>query len=117
MSFGPDLSFPTELKIKKTSQYEDILGKSKKLRGEHFDILYTENSLGHPRIGLIAAKKKVPGAVGRNRFKRVMREVFRRNKPLFGSLDIIFLANSGSQSLTYSLAKREIELKLGSILS
>ena len=117
MSFGSDLSFPNELKIKKSSQYEAILGKSRKIRGEHFDVLYDENSLGYPRIGLIAAKKKLPGAVGRNRFKRVMREVFRRNKSLFGSLDIVFIANTGSGSLTYSLAKREIELKLGSILS
>ena len=117
MSFGPDLSFPKELKIKKTSEYEDILGKSRKLKGECFDILYVKNSLGYSRIGLIAAKKKVPSAVDRNRFKRVIREVFRRNKPLFGSLDIVFVANSGSQSLKYSQAKREIELKLGSILS
>ena len=117
MSFVPDLSFPKELKIRKTSQYEDIFGKSKKLRGEHFDILYVQNSLGHSRIGLVASKKKVPSEVGRNRFKRVMREVFRRNKPLFGSLDIVFIANRGSESLTYSQAKRDIEVKLGSILS
>ena len=117
MSFGPDLSFPKDLKIKNTSEYEDILGKSRKLRGEHFDILYARNSLGYSRMGLIAAKKKVPSSVDRNRFKRVMREVFRTNKPLFGSLDIIFVANRGSQSLTYSQAMRDIELNLGSILS
>ena len=117
MSFGADLSFPKELKIRKTSQYENVFGKSKKLRGEHFDILYVPNSLGYSRIGLIAGKKKVPSAVGRNRFKRVIREVFRNNKSLFGSLDIVFMANRGSESLTYSQAKREIEVNLGSILS
>ena len=117
MSIGLDLSFPKELKITKTSQFEDIFGKSKKLKGEHFDILYAPNSLGYSRAGFIAGKKKVPSAVGRNRFKRVLREVFRQNKTLFGSLDIVFIANRGSESLTYSQAKREIEAHLGSILS
>ena len=117
MSIGLDLSFPKELKIRKTSQFEDIFGKSGKLRGEHFDIHYVPNSLGYSRVGLIAGKKKVPSAVGRNRVKRVLREVFRRNKPLFGSLDIVFIANRGSESLTYSQAKREIEGKIRSILS
>ena len=117
MSFGPDLSFPKELKIRKTSQFEDIFGKSKKLRGEHFDILYVSNSLGYSRVGLIAGKKKVPSAVGRNRFKRVFREVFRNNKSLFGSLDIVFIANRGSESLNYSQAKREVEKSVRSILS
>ena len=117
MSFGLDLSFPKELKIRKTSQYEDVFGKSEKLRGVHFDILYVPNSLGYSRVGLIAGKKKVPSAVGRNRFKRVLREVFRNNKSLFGSLDIVFIANRGSKSLNYSRAKREIEEFVRSQLS
>ena len=117
MSFGADLSFPKELKIRKTSQYEEIFGKSERLRGKHFDILYVPNSLGYSRVGLIVGKKKVPSAVGRNRFKRVLREVFRNNKALFGSFDILFIAQRGSESLQYSQALREIEEKVGSILS
>ena len=117
MSLLSNFSFPKELKIRKTSQYEEFFGKSKKLRGERFDILYASNSLGYSRVGLIAGKKKVPSAVGRNRVKRVLREVFRKNKSLFGSLDIVFIANRGSESLTYSQAKREIEDNVRSILS
>lgn len=117
MSSLLDCSFPKELKIRKTSQYEEIFGKSDRLRGKNFDILYVSNPLGYSRVGLVAGKKKVPSAVGRNRFKRVLREVFRNNKPLFGSLDIVFIANRGSESLTYSQAKREIEKSLRSILS
>lgn len=117
MSFVLNFSFPKELRIRKTSQYEEIFGKGGKLRGKHFDILYVPNSLGYSRVGIVAGKKKVHSAVGRNRVKRVLREVFRNNKSLFGSLDIVFMANRGSESLTYSQAKREIEENVRSILS
>jgi ribonuclease P protein component len=109
MSFVVSLSFPKELKIRTNSEYEEIFGKSKRLSTDHFNILFAPNSLGYPRMGLVVAKKAVPGAVERNRIKRVLREVFRLNKPLFGSMDVVFVAKKGSERLDYSLAKKEIE--------
>lgn len=117
MSFVLSFSFPKELKIRKTSQYDEIFGKSRKLGGEHFSILYARNSLGHPRAGLVVGKKSVPGSVDRNRVKRVLREVFRRNKPLFGSMDVVFVAGKGSEKLDYARAKGEIEAIIGSRFS
>lgn len=68
-------------------------------------------------MGLVVAKKAVPGAVERNRIKRVLREVFRLNKSLFGSMDVVFVAKKGSERLDYSLAKKEIEEIVRSKLS
>ncbi len=109
MSFVVSLSFPKELKIRTNSEYEEIFGKSKRLNTDHFVILFAPNSLGYPRMGLVVGKKAAPGAVERNRIKRVLREVFRLNKPLFGSMDVVFIAKKGSENLDYSLAKKEIE--------
>jgi ribonuclease P protein component len=117
MSFVVSLSFPKELKIRTNSEYEEIFGKSKKLSTEHFSILCAPNSLGYPRLGLVVGKKAVPGAVERNRVKRVLREVFRLNKPLFGSMDVVFVAKKGSEKLDYSSAKREVEETVRSKLS
>jgi ribonuclease P protein component len=39
------------------------------------------NEIGHPRLG-ITVTRKVGGAVVRNRVKRVVRELFRRNRVL-----------------------------------
>ena len=47
------------------------------------------NDLEHSRLG-IAATKKLGGAVQRNRAKRLIREVFRRNKIAQG-LDIVVI--------------------------
>jgi ribonuclease P protein component len=54
--------------------------------------------------------------VERNRVKRVLREFFRLNKSLFGSTDVVFIAKKGSETLDYSLAKKEIEEIIGSNL-
>ena len=47
------------------------------------------NQLGRARLG-IAATRKLGNAVVRNRAKRLVREVFRRNKPP-GGLDIVVI--------------------------
>lgn len=117
MNLAVSLSFPKELKIRTNSEYEEIFGKSKRLSTDHFNILFAPNSLGYPRAGLVVGKKAVPGAVDRNRIKRVLREVFRLNKSLFGSMDVVFIAKKGSEKLDYSLAKKEIEEIVRSKLS
>jgi len=117
MSFDVSFSFPKDLKIQETSEYERIFGESKRLNTEHFIILYVPNSLGYSRAGFVVSKKSVPGAVGRNRVKRVLREIFRRNKSLFGSMDYVFVAKKGSDSLDYAQARLEIEKIIRSKLS
>jgi ribonuclease P protein component len=47
------------------------------------------NETGRARLG-IAATKKLGGAVQRNRAKRLIREVFRRNKPSRG-IDVVLV--------------------------
>ena len=46
--------------------------------------------------------KKVGTAVQRNRIKRVVREVFRRNRQLFpASHDVVFIAKRDARGVTY----------------
>ncbi|MBX3473953.1 MAG: ribonuclease P protein component [Planctomycetes bacterium] len=59
--------------------------------GNKFLVLHwRENGLGHPRLGLVVSRK-FGNAVARNRFKRRLRELFRHNKALCGSLDVVVL--------------------------
>ena len=47
------------------------------------------NSLAHSRLGLIVAGKVVRRAVGRNRVKRLLREVFRARQQDLAGLDLV----------------------------
>jgi ribonuclease P protein component len=77
-----------------------------KVGHQHFLILANCNQLGHPRLGLVIGKKNIRQAVHRNRVKRVVRETFRLNLPLLDSLDIIFLARKGFDTLQPSQQTR-----------
>ena len=60
------------------------------------------------RIG-VTVTKRVANAVGRNRVKRVVREVFRRNRALFPpGCDVVVIAKSGAPLLGYDEVLTEI---------
>lgn len=54
--------------------------------------------------------KKVGTAVERNRIKRVVREVFRRNRQLFPvSHDLVFIAKRGAADVDYGALLNELQ--------
>lgn len=72
---------------------------------------------GLRRLG-ITVTKKVAGAVGRNRVKRVVREVFRRNRDLFPErCDVVVIGKSGAHELGYEEAKAELAKVRGPLAS
>ena len=54
-------------------------------------VLYRKNNLGLSRIGIIVPKKVVGLATSRNRYKRLIREQFRRVKKTLPNADIVLL--------------------------
>lgn len=65
----------------------------------HFVMLCRHNGLGHPRLGLVVAKKHVRLANRRNRLKRLIRESFRLHSHHLPALDIVVLARKGADEL------------------
>lgn len=51
--------------------------RGRRQRLEHLDVLWTDNQAGHARMGLIAPKFQFT-AVARNRLRRRLRELWRR---------------------------------------
>lgn len=66
--------------------------------------------LAGPRCRLgVTASRKVGGSVRRNRVKRLVREVFRRNRAAFPrGADLLVVARSGAAALDYAAARAEI---------
>jgi ribonuclease P protein component len=67
-----------------------------KVRSAHFLFVFAKNGQG--RLGLSISRRVVPGAVGRNRVRRLLREAFRRDVTAFEGVDVnvVGLASLGA---------------------
>jgi ribonuclease P protein component len=72
-------AFRPDERIKSRAQFQDIYKRGARVHGRYSTLFVLANELPIGRLG-IAATKKLGGAVQRNRAKRLIREVFRRNK-------------------------------------
>lgn len=90
-------------RIRKRKDFLFLYKKGKRYRGKYFNLIYLSNDFSFSRIAVIVSKK-VGNAVKRNKIKRQMRTLFRRNKSLLKApLDIIIIAKKeilGSSWLT-----------------
>lgn len=67
------------------------------------------------RVGF-CANKRLLGAVGRNRARRLMREAYRRQEPsLIKGIDIIITLRNTEETPTYENIKGELERLLGKL--
>jgi ribonuclease P protein component len=71
--------FRPEERIRRRSDFQRIYEHGIRLRGRYSTIFLLQNGGRTGRLG-IAATRRLGGAVRRNRAKRLVREVFRRNK-------------------------------------
>lgn len=112
--------FNRDYRLRNKTEIDFVFSSAKKLETRNFLLLYHDNNLNNPRIGIIIAKKNVPKAHDRNRFKRVIRETF-RNFDRLRCIDIIFLARKGlnnldNLSLNSSLYKELSKLKIPEVI-
>jgi len=82
--------------------FERVFREGKKLWLDKFLlIIYAPNQLGYRRLGLVVSSK-IGKACVRNRVKRLIREVFRKNKELFPeSADLIIIPHPNVKNLNY----------------
>lgn len=92
--------FTRSKRLLNASQFQNVFdGTRYKVGHAHLLLLATPNSLDHPRLGLVVAKKNVRFAVARNRVKRAARESFRLNQEKLAGVDIICMARRGIADL------------------
>ena len=56
-----------------------------------FKVFYACNDKFNARLGIIASKRTFPGAVQRNRLKRMVREVFRQHNIKSEQIDLVVM--------------------------
>lgn len=76
---GCDLSFPKKKRLITNKQFRAVLARKLRVSDNLLILYMAENDCGYARLGL-SISKSCGGAVVRNRLKRLLREVFRRNQ-------------------------------------
>ncbi len=102
-----DESFPSKERIKKRKDFKELFKNGKKRKGKNLILFYLPGE--NRRIGFILAHK-IKGSVIRNKLKRRLREIYRKNKSNFKG-DYIILAYPGAERMDYQVLQKEI-LKL-----
>lgn len=96
-------------RVRRRRHYLNIQKQGRLVHTTHFVMVILPNDEGR-RLG-ITVSKRVSGAVQRNRIKRVVREVFRRNRPLFPEQsDVVMIARAGAEKLKYAAVREQIRL-------
>lgn len=95
-----------EERLLKRSDFQCVF-ETRQSTGNKILVLHKlENAIGHPRLGLVVSKK-FGNAVARNKFKRQIREIFRRNKVKIGGIDLVVLPSKKTDSRAASFNQIE----------
>jgi ribonuclease P protein component len=73
--------------LRRRADFQKVYEHGTRVHSRYCTLFVLPNALPAPRLG-IAATRKFGGAVERNRAKRLIREVFRRNK-VAGGFDVV----------------------------
>ena len=79
---------PTE-RIRRRPEFQHVYARGLRIHSRYSTVFILPNERGIGRLG-IAATRKLGGAVVRNRAKRLIREVFRRNK-IANGFDVVVI--------------------------
>ncbi|MCC6149629.1 MAG: ribonuclease P protein component [Planctomycetes bacterium] len=84
----PDSSFPKSARLLVRAQFDAVFALKQSAGDRRLVIFWRKNELGHSRLGL-AVNTAFGNAVKRNKFKRRVRELFRKSK--LGAFDLVVL--------------------------
>lgn len=102
-------------RIRRRVEYQRIYDQGTKVHGRSFTLFRLSNGLPQGRLG-IAATRKLGNAVTRNRAKRVIREIFRRNKAATGvdvaGVDIVIVPRRELLGMSLVALEREFRSSL-----
>jgi ribonuclease P protein component len=101
-----DQSYRPHERLRTKAEYERVLTRKCSARGKHLIVYGCENEVGHPRLGRVVGKRW-GNAVARNRYRRWLREAFRRNKSSIPAIDIVAMIVQ-KHSMNYAAIEAEL---------
>jgi ribonuclease P protein component len=89
-------------RIRRKKDFSSLYRNGSRFRGRYFDLVYRPSQSGTSRLAVVVSRKVGP-AVTRNRVKRRIRDLFRRNKGVFAEpMDVIVVTRKEVTDLSAS---------------
>lgn len=113
---GQDFSFGRSKRLKGHKEFQRVFLYGKKITGDGMIWKVLPNGLGRTRFGCVVKNRVIPNAVGRNRMKRWLREIFRLHQnqlPL--GLDMVAVVVERPKEMSYRWVKEQFLLLLADI--
>ncbi len=87
--------------LKKNSDFQKVYREGKSYANRYLVMYILENETECNRIG-ISVSKKVGNSIVRHRLKRLVKEAYRLQEPLFqAGLDIVVIARTSAKGISY----------------
>ena len=100
-------SYPPSVRLRKRSEFLRLRDSVQKFASRGILVVWQENNLASARLG-VTVSKKVGCAVTRNRVKRFVREIFRKNRLSIPAVDLNVIARSESATMDFALMQQEL---------
>ncbi len=71
------------------ADFDRVFADNQRARTDYVMVMARPNQVGHPRLGMVIAKRLLARAVDRNRVKRCVRESFRQVLPELPACDFV----------------------------
>lgn len=82
--------FPKESRLRKKFEFNKVFNRSLcTFKNKYYSLYAVKNNTTIPRVGISVSKRSIKKAVSRNCLKRIIREVFRKNKDRFSGVDFV----------------------------
>ena len=105
------MGFGRHERIRRRAEFQHVYTRGSRIQGRYATIFILANGSETGRLG-IAATRKLGGAVRRNRAKRLIREVFRRNKIAPG-FDVVVVPRRELLDASLTLLETEYRTLVG----
>jgi len=95
-------------RLRKQKDFSLLYRKGSRFNGRYIALIYRPNDMNFSRLAAIASIKNVGNSVKRNKARRWIRTLFRRNKEALKTpLDIIVIANKGIHKASWKMVQAE----------
>jgi ribonuclease P protein component len=104
----PAARLPRDHRLARASDIRRCLNHGRRRRLEHLDMIWIDNGLGQPRMGLIVPKFQ-SSAVARNRLRRRLREIWRREiQPGQPDCDVVIRARREAYGASFETLRSQL---------